>query len=62
MFSLSSDPVTYYTPLHMAVLRNQPDVLELLVRHGADINRRDRVRLHCLGTARLSPTASAGLV
>lgn len=35
----------------MAVLRNQPDVVELLVRHGADINRRDRVRLSCLGTA-----------
>lgn len=28
----------------MAVLRNQPDVVELLVQHGADINRRDRVR------------------
>ncbi|XP_032056185.1 ankyrin repeat and SOCS box protein 6 [Aythya fuligula] len=37
------DPVTYYTPLHIAVLRNQPDVVELLVRHGADINRRDRI-------------------
>lgn len=42
----------------MAVLRNQPDVLELLVHHGADINRRDRVQLHCLGTARLSPCHS----
>lgn len=41
---LPPDPVTYYTPLHIAVLRNQPDVVELLVRHGADINRRDRVR------------------
>lgn len=40
---LSSDPVTYYTPLHIAVLRNQPDMVELLVHHGADINRRDRV-------------------
>ncbi|PKU33994.1 hypothetical protein llap_15702 [Limosa lapponica baueri] len=38
------DPVTYYTPLHIAVLRNQPDMVELLVHHGADINRRDRVR------------------
>uniref|UniRef100_A0A8D2MCZ2 Ankyrin repeat and SOCS box containing 6 n=1 Tax=Zonotrichia albicollis TaxID=44394 RepID=A0A8D2MCZ2_ZONAL len=28
------DPVTYYTPLHVAVLRNQPDVVELLVQHG----------------------------
>jgi len=41
---LSSDPVTYYTPLHIAVLRNQPDMVELLARHGADINRRDRVQ------------------
>lgn len=40
---LPSDPVTYYTPLHIAVLRNQPDMVELLVHHGADINRRDRV-------------------
>nr|XP_009500955.1 PREDICTED: ankyrin repeat and SOCS box protein 6 isoform X2 [Phalacrocorax carbo] len=37
------DPVTYYTPLHIAVLRNQPDMVELLARHGADINRRDRI-------------------
>uniref|UniRef100_A0A8D0H2S9 Ankyrin repeat and SOCS box containing 6 n=1 Tax=Sphenodon punctatus TaxID=8508 RepID=A0A8D0H2S9_SPHPU len=37
------DPVTYYTALHIAVLRNQPDVVELLVRRGADINRRDRI-------------------
>ncbi|KAL0606472.1 Ankyrin repeat and SOCS box protein 6 [Plecturocebus cupreus] len=37
------DPVTYYTALHIAVLRNQPDMVELLVHHGADINRRDRV-------------------
>lgn len=42
--SVPSDPVTYYTALHIAVLRNQPDMVELLVRHGADINRRDRVR------------------
>ncbi|XP_073909120.1 ankyrin repeat and SOCS box protein 6 isoform X3 [Castor canadensis] len=41
------DPVTYYTALHIAVLRNQPDMVELLVRHGADINRRDRGRLLC---------------
>lgn len=40
---MPSDPVTYYTALHIAVLRNQPDMVELLVRHGADINRRDRV-------------------
>ncbi|NWT17202.1 ASB6 protein, partial [Vireo altiloquus] len=37
------DPVTYYTPLHIAVLHNQPDMVELLVQHGADINRRDRI-------------------
>ncbi|XP_055126728.1 ankyrin repeat and SOCS box protein 6 isoform X2 [Symphalangus syndactylus] len=37
------DPVTYYTALHIAVLRNQPDMVELLVHHGADINRRDRI-------------------
>ncbi|XP_049630009.1 ankyrin repeat and SOCS box protein 6 [Suncus etruscus] len=37
------DPVTYYTALHIAVLRNQPNMVELLVRHGADINRRDRI-------------------
>lgn len=42
--SVLSDPVTYYTALHIAVLRNQPDMVELLVRHGADVNRRDRVR------------------
>ncbi|XP_023072729.1 ankyrin repeat and SOCS box protein 6 isoform X3 [Piliocolobus tephrosceles] len=41
------DPVTYYTALHIAVLRNQPDMVELLVHHGADINRRDRERLLC---------------
>lgn len=56
---MSSDPVTYYTPLHIAVLRNQPDVVELLVHHGADINRRDRVRLCCLGMARLSPPSQS---
>ncbi|NXC04888.1 ASB6 protein, partial [Orthonyx spaldingii] len=37
------DPVTYYTPLHIAVLHNQPDMVELLVQRGADINRRDRI-------------------
>ncbi|XP_027658215.2 ankyrin repeat and SOCS box protein 6 isoform X3 [Falco cherrug] len=41
------DPVTYYTPLHIAVLRNQLDMVELLVNHGADINRRDRERQRC---------------
>ncbi|KAG9463008.1 hypothetical protein GDO78_022624 [Eleutherodactylus coqui] len=38
------DPVTYYTALHIAVLRNQPGMVELLVQNGADINKRDRVR------------------
>ncbi|XP_053551941.1 ankyrin repeat and SOCS box protein 6 isoform X2 [Bombina bombina] len=37
------DPVTYYTALHIAVLRNQPDMVELLVHSGADINKRDRI-------------------
>ncbi|KAM8933924.1 ankyrin repeat and SOCS box protein 6 [Pelodytes ibericus] len=37
------DPVTYYTALHIAVLRNQPDTVELLVQSGADINKRDRI-------------------
>ncbi|CAM4571958.1 unnamed protein product [Lepidochelys kempii] len=37
------DPVTYYTALHIAVLRNQQDMVELLVHRGADINRRDRI-------------------
>nr|XP_033816859.1 ankyrin repeat and SOCS box protein 6 [Geotrypetes seraphini] len=37
------DPVTYYTALHIAVLRNQPDMVALLVQHGADVNRRDRI-------------------
>ncbi|KAG8509472.1 Ankyrin repeat and SOCS box protein 6 [Galemys pyrenaicus] len=46
---LPPDPVTYYTALHIAVLRSQPDMVELLVRHGADINRRDRVRAAAAG-------------
>lgn len=37
------DPVTYYTALHIAVLRNQPDMVELLVQKAADINKRDRI-------------------
>nr|XP_009933304.1 PREDICTED: LOW QUALITY PROTEIN: ankyrin repeat and SOCS box protein 6 [Opisthocomus hoazin] len=52
------DPVTYYTPLHIAVLRNQPDMVELLARHGADINRRDRGRVQ-MGTE-TSPVQSSG--
>ncbi|XP_077334565.1 ankyrin repeat and SOCS box protein 6 isoform X2 [Lithobates pipiens] len=38
-----TDPVTYYTALHIAVLRNQPDMVELLVQKAADINKRDRI-------------------
>ncbi|XP_039362188.1 ankyrin repeat and SOCS box protein 6 isoform X3 [Mauremys reevesii] len=41
--AVTSNPITYYTALHIAVLRNQPDMVELLVRRGADINRRDRI-------------------
>ncbi|KAK5871238.1 hypothetical protein PBY51_004130 [Eleginops maclovinus] len=37
------DPVSYYNPLHMAVLRNKPDMVKLLVRHGADVEKRDRI-------------------
>ncbi|KAM4019090.1 ankyrin repeat and SOCS box protein 6 [Anomaloglossus baeobatrachus] len=37
------DPVTYYTPLHIAVLRNRPDMVEFLVQSGTDINKRDRI-------------------
>ncbi|KAL2091803.1 hypothetical protein ACEWY4_011601 [Coilia grayii] len=37
------DPVSYYTPLHIAVLRNRPLMVRLLVQHGADINKRDRI-------------------
>lgn len=41
----SPDPVSYYNPLHIAVLRNRPNMVRLLVGHGADIEKRDRVRL-----------------
>uniref|UniRef100_A0A1A8MKS5 Ankyrin repeat and SOCS box containing 6 n=1 Tax=Nothobranchius pienaari TaxID=704102 RepID=A0A1A8MKS5_9TELE len=37
------DPVSYYNPLHIAVLRNRPNMLRLLVGHGADIEKRDRI-------------------
>ncbi|KAM4615730.1 ankyrin repeat and SOCS box protein 6 isoform 2-T2 [Polymixia lowei] len=37
------DPVSYYNPLHIAVLRNRPGMLSLLVGHGADIEKRDRI-------------------
>ncbi|XP_030000154.1 ankyrin repeat and SOCS box protein 6 [Sphaeramia orbicularis] len=37
------DPVSYYNPLHIAVLRNKPNIVRLLVGHGADIEKRDRI-------------------
>ncbi|XP_013889496.1 ankyrin repeat and SOCS box protein 6 [Austrofundulus limnaeus] len=37
------DPVSYYNPLHIAVLRNRPNMVRLLVGHGADIEKRDRI-------------------
>ncbi|KAF3696043.1 Ankyrin repeat and SOCS box protein 6 [Channa argus] len=37
------DPVSYYNPLHIAVLRNKPNMVRLLVEHGADIEKRDRI-------------------
>lgn len=37
------DPVSYYNPLHIAVLRNKPDTVKLLIAHGADIEKRDRI-------------------
>lgn len=40
----SPDPVSYYNPLHIAVLRNRPNMVKLLVGHGANIEKRDRVR------------------
>ncbi|XP_058493268.1 ankyrin repeat and SOCS box protein 6 [Solea solea] len=37
------DPVSYYNPLHISVLRNKPEMVKLLVGRGADIEKRDRV-------------------
>ncbi|XP_034727958.1 ankyrin repeat and SOCS box protein 6 [Etheostoma cragini] len=37
------DPVSYYNPLHIAVLRNRPNMVRLLVGHAADIEKRDRI-------------------
>nr|XP_057926764.1 ankyrin repeat and SOCS box protein 6 [Doryrhamphus excisus] len=37
------DPVSYYNPLHVAVLKNRSDMVKLLVEHGADIEKRDRI-------------------
>uniref|UniRef100_A0A673L7T2 Ankyrin repeat and SOCS box protein 6-like n=1 Tax=Sinocyclocheilus rhinocerous TaxID=307959 RepID=A0A673L7T2_9TELE len=38
------DPVLYYNPLHIAVLRNKPDMVQMLISHGAEIEKRDRIR------------------
>ncbi|XP_043103030.1 ankyrin repeat and SOCS box protein 6 isoform X2 [Puntigrus tetrazona] len=37
------DPVSYYNPLHIAVLRNKPDMVRMLISHGAEIEKRDRI-------------------
>ncbi|CAJ1068051.1 ankyrin repeat and SOCS box protein 6 [Xyrichtys novacula] len=37
------DPVSYYNPLHIAVLQNRPDMVRLLVGHGANVEKRDRI-------------------
>uniref|UniRef100_A0A3P8SM87 Uncharacterized protein n=1 Tax=Amphiprion percula TaxID=161767 RepID=A0A3P8SM87_AMPPE len=44
LFFHSIDPVSSYNPLHVAVLRNRPNMVKLLVGHGADIEKRDRIR------------------
>ncbi|KAM9858954.1 ankyrin repeat and SOCS box protein 6 [Aulostomus maculatus] len=37
------DPVSYYNPLHIAVMRNRPNMVRLLVEHGADVEKRERI-------------------
>ncbi|KAI4876096.1 hypothetical protein NFI96_024681 [Prochilodus magdalenae] len=37
------DPVSYYNPLHIAVLRNKPQMVQLLAGHGANLDKRDRI-------------------
>ncbi|KAK0154313.1 Ankyrin repeat and SOCS box protein 6 [Merluccius polli] len=37
------DPVSYYNPLHIAILRGRPSMVRLLAGHGADIEKRDRI-------------------
>ncbi|KAG7247256.1 hypothetical protein CRUP_018328, partial [Coryphaenoides rupestris] len=36
-------PVSYYNPLHIAVLRGQYSMVRLLLDHGADMEKRDRI-------------------
>ncbi|TRY86432.1 hypothetical protein DNTS_004206 [Danionella cerebrum] len=46
------DPVSYYNPLHIAVLRNKPDMVRMLISQGADIEKRDRTALlHALASS-----------
>ncbi|XP_077379089.1 ankyrin repeat and SOCS box protein 6 isoform X1 [Festucalex cinctus] len=37
------DPVSFYSPLHIAVLRNKPNMVKLFVEHKADMEKRDRI-------------------
>ncbi|KAJ3604658.1 hypothetical protein NHX12_029398 [Muraenolepis orangiensis] len=37
------DPVSYYSPLHVAVLKARPSMVRLLVGRSADIEKRDRI-------------------
>ncbi|XP_057688913.1 ankyrin repeat and SOCS box protein 6 [Corythoichthys intestinalis] len=37
------DPVSFYNPLHIAVLRNRPNMVKLLVEHKADIEKKHRI-------------------
>uniref|UniRef100_A0A3Q2Y2J8 Ankyrin repeat and SOCS box containing 6 n=1 Tax=Hippocampus comes TaxID=109280 RepID=A0A3Q2Y2J8_HIPCM len=41
--NLNFEPVSFYSPLHIAVLRNRPNMVKLLVEHNADIEKRDRI-------------------
>lgn len=45
---MDPDPVSYYNPLHIAVLRNKPDMVQMLISHGAEIEKRDRVRIYVI--------------
>uniref|UniRef100_A0A672PQY7 Ankyrin repeat and SOCS box containing 6 n=1 Tax=Sinocyclocheilus grahami TaxID=75366 RepID=A0A672PQY7_SINGR len=37
------DSVSYYNPLHIAVLRRHGDMVQMLISHGAEIEKRDRI-------------------